>query len=71
MSPARAYTRTTSESPKGPENGVTIVSWRLELNYNQKAHYPSKCGNGHSASAVSIVSYRIGQFMNVFNDRCE
>ncbi len=68
-SSARACTRTTSDSLKGPQNGVIIVSWRLQPYYNQKARYLLIGEIGHSTCAVLTVLYGVRQIMNVFNDQ--
>ncbi len=54
-SSARACTRTTSGSLEGLPDGLIFANFRLQPYYNQKAHYPPKCGNEHSASAAITV----------------
>ena len=54
-SSARARTGTTFGSLKGLPDGLIFAKFRLQPYYNQKAHYPPKCGNEHSASAAITV----------------
>ena len=54
-SSARACTRTTSDSLEGLPSGLIFANFRLQLSYNQKAHYQPIWGNWHSASALFNV----------------